>query len=79
MEKRYLLLRLNEFVNQHLFSMDINQSCLPKSSSVLQEFIGNPENVFFVYLLVREYKLKFSWLLRQRFAARRYGYLIFSD
>ena len=79
MEKRYFLLRFKEFVYKHLYSVDIDQSCLLKSPSILQEFIGNPENAFFVYLLVREYKLKISWLLRQRFAARRYGYLIFTD
>ncbi len=33
----------------------------------------------FVYHLVRENKMQLSWLLRERFAAGRYGYLIFTD
>ncbi len=79
MEKLYFFLRLKVFVNKHLYSVDIDQSCLPNSPSILHEFISNPENAFFVYHLVREYKLQLSWLLRQRFAAGRYRYLIFTD
>jgi glycosyltransferase involved in cell wall biosynthesis len=33
----------------------------------------------YVYHLVRETKWNFSWLIRQRFAQGRYGYLAFSD